>query len=100
MAALDLFGRRWHLRVIWELRDGPLGFRELQQRCDSMSSSVLRQRLTEMLAAHLVLQRADKAYELTELGDGAFQALRPLIRWSEQWAAVMAAGDPPTDLRS
>jgi hypothetical protein len=22
MAALDLFGRRWHLRVMWELREG------------------------------------------------------------------------------
>ena len=28
MAALDLFGRRWMLRVMWELRDGPAGFRE------------------------------------------------------------------------
>ena len=93
MAALDLFGRRWHLRVIWELREGPLGFRELQHRCDSMSSSVLRQRLTEMLAARLVRQRPDKAYELTDLGCGAFRALRPLARWSEQWAAVMAADD-------
>jgi DNA-binding HxlR family transcriptional regulator len=90
MAALDLFGRRWHLRIIWELREGPLGFRALQQHCDNMSSSVLRQRLTEMLTAHLVVQRPDKAYALTELGDGAFQALRPLIRWSNQWASVMA----------
>ena len=90
MAALDLFGRRWHLRIIWELREGPLGFRVLQQRCDSMSSSVLRQRLTEMLAAHLVEQQPDKAYALTELGAGAFQALRPLIRWSQQWATAMA----------
>jgi DNA-binding HxlR family transcriptional regulator len=90
MAALDLFGRRWHLRILWELREGPLGFRVLQQRCDGMSSSVLRQRLTEMLAVHLVEQQQDKAYELTELGYGAFQALRPLGRWSEKWAAVMA----------
>jgi DNA-binding HxlR family transcriptional regulator len=22
IAALDLFGRRWSLRIIWELRDG------------------------------------------------------------------------------
>jgi hypothetical protein len=32
MAALDLFGRRWTLRVLWELRDGAVGFRLLQQR--------------------------------------------------------------------
>ena len=32
MALLDLLGRRWALRVGWELRNGPLGFRELQRR--------------------------------------------------------------------
>ncbi|MEU8307248.1 hypothetical protein AB0C84_27175 [Actinomadura sp. NPDC048955] len=45
MAALDLFGRRWTLRIVWKLQDAPLGFRTLQQRCDDMSSSVLRHRL-------------------------------------------------------
>ena len=41
MALLDLLGRRWALRVLWELREGPLQFRALQERCDGMSSSVL-----------------------------------------------------------
>src|SRR5690349_8624017 len=48
MAALDLLGRRWTLRVLWELRDGPLGFRAIQAACDDMSSSVLRDRLHEL----------------------------------------------------
>ncbi|BCK71369.1 hypothetical protein Srufu_053220 [Streptomyces libani subsp. rufus] len=56
MAALDLFGRRWTLRVVWELKEGSLGFRSLQQRCDNMSSSVLRQRLLELADACLVEQ--------------------------------------------
>ena len=89
MAALDLFGRRWNLRIIWELQDGPVGFRALQQRCDNMSSSVLRQRLTELLDAQLVAQQPDTAYTLTDLGRGACQALRPLARWSDAWASVM-----------
>lgn len=89
MAALDLFGRRWNLRIIWELRHGPVGFRALQQRCDDMSSSVLRQRLTELLDACLVEQQPDTSYALTELGNGAYRALRPLVRWSDEWAAVM-----------
>ena len=42
MALLDLLGRRWALRVLWELRAGPVpGFRELQSRCGGVSSSVL-----------------------------------------------------------
>src|SRR4051812_16071644 len=90
MAALDLFGRRWNLRIVWELRHGPVGFRALQQRCDNMSSSVLRQRLTELLDARLVAQQTDAAYALTDLGDGACQALRPLARWSDAWASASA----------
>ena len=41
MAALDLFGRRWMLRVMWELRDGPAGFRVLLARCEGISNAVL-----------------------------------------------------------
>jgi DNA-binding HxlR family transcriptional regulator len=89
MAALDLFGRRWILRIIWELRHGPVGFRALQQRCDNMSSSVLRQRLTELVDVGLVEQQPDTSYALTELGNRAYRALRPLVRWSDEWAAVM-----------
>lgn len=96
MAALDLFGRRWNLRVVWELQDGPVGFRALQQRCDSMSSSVLRQRLTELLDAQLVAQLPDTTYTLTELGLGACQALRPLARWSHGWASALGEdGETP-----
>ena len=90
MAALDLFGRRWNLRIVWELRHGPVGFRALQERCDNMSSSVLRQRLTELLDAALVEQHPDTTYALTELGHGAYRALRPLVRWSAEWAATLS----------
>ena len=57
MAALDLLGRRWALRVLWELRDGTRSsFRELRERCDQMSTSVLNQRLAELRDAGLVEQ--------------------------------------------
>ena len=95
MAALDLFGRRWSLRIVWELQGGPLGFRALQQRCDNMSSSVLRQRLTELAEARIVEQRPDTAYALSPLGHDAYRALRPLVRWSDDWAAALA-GDETT----
>jgi len=29
MVLLDLLGRRWTLRIVWELRDAPRRFREL-----------------------------------------------------------------------
>ena len=54
MAALDLLGRRWTLRILWELRRKPYKFRDLQTRCDNMSTSVLSARLKDMQAQQLV----------------------------------------------
>jgi len=85
MAALDLFGRRWILRVLWELREGPQGFRPLQRRCDDMSSSVLAQRLGELEEVRLVARTGDGQYELTPLGRDLGRALRPLETWAERW---------------
>ena len=53
---------------------------------------MLRQRLTELLDAALVEQQPDTAYALTELGHGARRALRPLARWSTEWAATLPSG--------
>lgn len=86
MAALDLLGRRWSLRVLWELRDGPAGARALRDRCDAMSPSVLYQRLADLTDAGLVTQGDDQRYELTEIGRALGAALEPLDRWSRHWA--------------
>ena len=85
MAALDLLGRRWALRVIWELHQGSAGFRELQRRCGQMSSSVLTTRLAELTDAGLVTQTTD-GYHLTPLGTDLVAALLPLESWSRTWA--------------
>ncbi|BCJ27345.1 transcriptional regulator [Actinocatenispora sera] len=90
MAALDLFGRRWVLRIIWELRNGPLGFRALQKNCDGMSSSVLDQRLRELNDARIVEQSEDGLYLLTKLGDDVYRSLKPLIAWSHRWARELS----------
>ena len=75
MAALDLLGRRWALRILWELTDGPRGARELRQRCDAMSPSVLYQRLEDLQEAGLLRQTDDQRYELTEIGRALGAAL-------------------------
>jgi DNA-binding HxlR family transcriptional regulator len=86
MAALDLLGRRWALRVLWELRDGPVGARNLLDRCDGLSSSVLYDRLRELTEAQLVEQAPDGAYRLTRLGVDLGAALAPLDAWARRWA--------------
>jgi len=84
MAAMDLFGRRWALRILWELRAGPLGARALLARCAGLSSSVLYQRLRELTASGLIAPSAD-GYELTQLGTALGHALRPLDEWAITW---------------
>ncbi len=91
LAAMDLLGRRWSLRILWELRNGPLGARALMARCDNVSSSVLYQRLRELQEAGLVERADDERYVLSALGAGLGDALEPLDRWSRTWAA--AVGD-------
>lgn len=88
MALLDLLGRRWALRVIWELREGPLLFRALQERCEGMSSSVLNQRLQELRTAGVV-EPGDGGYRLTKEGHRLLDAFPPMNAWAERWAARM-----------
>ena len=91
MALLDLLGRRWTLRLLWELRDGTLGFRAIQSRCDGMSPSVLSQRLAELLEAGIVAQDEAQAYALTSNGESLLRALAPLNDWAAHWATEQTA---------
>jgi DNA-binding HxlR family transcriptional regulator len=90
MAAFDLLGRRWAMRILWEIAKGPCSFRELQERCGQMSPTSLNLRLKEMRASKIVTQEANLGYRLTELGEELNQALDPLRIWSEKWAAFSA----------
>ena len=91
MAALDLLGRRWALRILWELTDGPRGARDLRQRCDAMSPSVLYQRLAELTEAQLISQDAGHRYRLTPMGQALGAAIAPLDQWAKAWARETAA---------
>ena len=85
MAALDLFGRRWTLRILWELRAGALTFRALQAACGPIAPSVLNTRLAELREAAIV-ETSDDGYRLAPHGATLLDALMPLIQWSEDWA--------------
>ncbi len=86
MAALDLLGRRWALRVLWELRDGSLGARALRAQCDGMSSSVLYERLRELTEAGLIDKDDAGDYGLTKAGRDLGRAIAPLDDWATSWA--------------
>ncbi len=96
MALLDLLGRRWVLRILWELRADPATFGELQARCDGMSPSVLQQRLTELRSAGVLAVRAAGGYEVTRDGRALCRALVPLDAWARRWATRGEASPAPS----
>lgn len=89
MAAMDLLGRRWALRVLWELRAGPVGARALLAKCDGLSSSVLYERLRELSDASLVTQTDNGEYEMTSIGRELGDAIEPLDDWARRWSRTL-----------
>ncbi len=88
MALLDLLGRRWALRMIWELRAEALSFRELRARCDDMSPTVLNQRLRQLRETRII-EMTVTGYALTTSGQSLLQAMLPLLEWSEEWQRLL-----------
>src|ERR1700752_380835 len=86
MALLDHFGRRWSLRIAWELREGPLALRELQRRCGMASPNVLSARLTEAAELGTVERDGEGRYALTKHGHDLGAILLELDSWANRWA--------------
>jgi DNA-binding HxlR family transcriptional regulator len=82
MRVLDRLGRRWSLRVLWELRHGPLTFRALRAACDDVSPSSLNQRLVELRGLGAVEARP-RGYALTARGRALARIVLALHRWAE-----------------
>lgn len=85
MVLLDLLGRRWSLRILWELREGPLTSRALRAACDEASPTVLQARLTELREAGFVELGDGGGYGLTPLGSELCETFIPLHRFAERW---------------
>ncbi|MEM6495535.1 MAG: helix-turn-helix domain-containing protein [Pseudomonadota bacterium] len=86
MALFDLLGRSWAMGTIWQLSEGgPATFRELQQRCEGVSPTVLNKRLKELRAAGLI-EHASSGYALTPIGRRLFEKLKPMKSWADKWA--------------
>src|SRR5262245_64571651 len=77
MVVLDLLGRRGALRILHELRGGPLTFRALQEAADT-NPAALNTRLRELRGAGVV-EHAGSGYHLTEGGRALARAMGPLL---------------------
>lgn len=86
MVLLDLLGRRWSLRILWELRGQPMTSRALRAACDHASPTVLQTRLSELRQAGFVELLPASGYGLTEIGRELLETFLPLHRFAERWS--------------
>jgi DNA-binding HxlR family transcriptional regulator len=80
---LDLLGRRWALRVLWELRSGPLPYGVLRGRCDDVSTSTLASRLGDLERAGII-ERTGDGWALTEAGTDLGRLLLGMNAWARR----------------
>ena len=89
MVLLDALGKRWTLRLIWELnRDGSGTLRELRSRCEDISPTSLNNRLKELRELNLI-ELSDSGFRLTEQGRSLSRLLSPLDQWANRWAKTL-----------
>jgi DNA-binding HxlR family transcriptional regulator len=87
---LDQLGRRWALRVVWDLRRDALSFNELRQRL-GISPSVLATRLRELGEIGVVERDPTRRYRLSGRGRELARLLYELNRWAESAVGILAA---------
>ena len=90
MVLLDLLGRRWALRILWELREQTLTSRALRAACDEASPTVLQARLSELRHAGFIELVPSGGYRLTTMGRELQDNLLPLHRFAERWSKAAA----------
>lgn len=87
MAVLDLLGRRWALRILWELhQNGPSSFRALQKLCGDISPTVLNSRLAELREAGVIDLSPGEGYGITEEGVALGRIMEQFNSWATRWA--------------
>jgi len=94
MALLDLVGRTWALGILWNLQQGPATFRELQQRCEQISPTLLNNRLKELKTLQLI-EMQSSGYQLSAYGSELITIILPLGDWSQKWAKHLKLGKQP-----
>jgi DNA-binding HxlR family transcriptional regulator len=91
-----LLGKRWTGLIIVTLLDGPARFSRLVQLVPGVSERMLSERLSELVAAGLVVREVEDgppvnvSYRLTRRGEALRPALDELERWGHEQLVALA----------
>lgn len=83
MILLDSLGKKWTLRIMWELRNGPFTFRALQEACDMLSPTTLNARLGDLKTLGII-EHHSAGYQLTAKGLELAETMIGLTRWADK----------------
>jgi len=93
---IDILGKKWVLRILWELKEGPCTFRELQSRCGDLSPTIINTRIKDLCATHLVFKSPDSGYNLSQHGSELIELFYPLNDFANRWiASSVTTTQPP-----
>lgn len=84
-----MLGRRWALRLVWELRRDAVSFGELRSRL-GISPSVLSARLGELTELGVTERDPRRRYRLTGRGRELARLLYELNRWAQSGEGILA----------
>jgi len=89
VALLDLISKKWILRMLWELDQGPCTFRQLQARCGDISPTTINQRLKELQNAHLIIKQPKEGYALSDSGQELVALFIPVNTFAKKWIETL-----------
>ena len=87
--AIDTFGGKWTLEIIWTLNRQSYRFGELRREIGDISEKILIQQLKNLMQADLVSRKQYPEvpprveYSLTEKGQSLLPIFNKLKKWSE-----------------
>ena len=94
-AVQDTLGRKWHLRIVYQLlENGPMGFSALKSEVVGVSSKMLSESLTRLEDDGLVDreivsdQPVRVEYSLTERGHALEPVAATVIAWGSEYGQV------------
>jgi len=91
---IDILGKKWVLRILWELKDSPCTFRELQSRCGGLSPTILNTRIKDLCTTQLVHKSQDSGYTLSKQGCELIEHFYPLNEFANRWAQSLDSSYP------
>lgn len=96
--ASEVLAQKWTLLIVRELNAGATRFNEIRRGVPRISATLLKQRLTQLQAAGVVVQRNMLAdgpdeYVLTEAGTELKQVLSAIGNWGQRWAREIEHDD-------